>query len=75
VMPCCCDCRFWHKPSQERSYANFNIDMGECRNPKMFNGKDSERIVIDTSDIKLPPLFTGCAFGCCHWEPKSETTE
>jgi hypothetical protein len=70
MMPTCMDCKHWYKPAQDKPYANFNIHLGRCCNSKMFYGKDSERIMVDTTDVTMPDLYTGACFGCCHWEPK-----
>lgn len=70
VMPCCADCKHWYRPSTEKLYANFKTDMGRCTNSSILFGRDRERIMIDTTDIVLPELYTGCGFGCVHFEAK-----
>lgn len=67
MMPRCGDCKHWYRPTPV-PVPNFKTDMGRCVNSKILYGKDSERIMLDTSDIFLPELYTGCAFSCCHFE-------
>jgi hypothetical protein len=69
-MPCCYDCKHWYRPTPPKPYANFHVEMGRCTNPKLFYGKDAERIMVDTTDVTMPELYTGSRFGCCHFEAK-----